>query len=128
MKRTIKRMLAMLLATLTLISALTLTASAETYSGRYNNLYYTTRLTIASDKYSANAKITYEGSAQIHAIGTAYYRPVGGTYTYTMPLITPKTTTLSEKTVYVSSSYNIYHVSEDYYIGTTNIETMNVNA
>lgn len=128
MKKSFMRMLAMLLASLSLLSALTLTASAEMYSGRYNNLYYTTRLTISSDKTTATAKMTYEGVVELHATGTIYYKWKSTGVPVQTDLDTPYAYYSTEKTKTLSPKYEITRVAEYYYIGSTHIETMDVSA
>ena len=124
MKHTIKRMLAMLLASLTLLSELTLTAAAETYSGRYDGNYYTTRLTAA--ERTTTAKMTYEGSEQIRATGIIHYKQVATGATFTAPLTAPGAYSVTSKTETFLMKFQITSVHENYYIGNTCVEVMGV--
>ena len=125
MKHYFKRMFAMLLASLTLISVMTLTASAVMYSGQYNGYSYTTRVTVTGSESYATARITYAGPTSLSGDGTVYYankNKPSVTGQFDLDIAVGYSDVSNTVCVYLKN--RVTRIEEDFYIGSTIVETM----
>lgn len=111
-----KRLALLFLVVAIIVSALTLTAFAQTNDGMYNGYYYVATLT--STRTLANTNMSYTGSAKISSNGTAYYKNTSTGAQNSLTLLAPPRTSSTGASVSAPAGNRFTSVTEYYYVST----------